>query len=261
MRAAPPLVFPSSRVLAGWWRQLAPLAPRSLAVGHLLLHHVEALVLSERGPPSTPSPSFVLRALTLSPPRPLADLEDRLHLGRQFLGRILGDLAAVGLAEADAAGRWHVTAAGRSLVEGGRSVHAPATSAGPFTFATPRRASSCRWTADGSPVAPPAVVVRPRALRRCIDQSSDTARAFANQRRKDIPIPRVSHGGCDPLGFVAEVNKFGARELALNKPNAARSRRNATRIWWTNLDRSPPSNAGQLVMNWPREALAIAPIA
>jgi hypothetical protein len=106
MRAAPPLVFPSSRVLAGWWRQLAPLAPRALAVGHLLLHHVEALVQSERPADLDPFAALVLRALTLPPPPTLADLDGRLHLGRQVLARVLGDLAAGGLAEVDAAGRW-----------------------------------------------------------------------------------------------------------------------------------------------------------
>lgn len=121
IRAAPPLVFPSSRVLAGWWRQLAPLAPRLLAVGHLLLHHVEALVLSERPANLDPFAALVLRALTLSPPPTLADLDGRLHLGRQLLARVLGELAAGGLAEVDAAGRWRVTAAGRPSAEGGES--------------------------------------------------------------------------------------------------------------------------------------------
>ena len=60
MRAAPPLVFPSSRVLAGWWRQLAPFSPQSLTVGHLLLHHVEALVLTAgRKPSAEPFAPFI----------------------------------------------------------------------------------------------------------------------------------------------------------------------------------------------------------
>jgi len=82
MRAAPPLVFPSSRVLAGWWPQLAPLAPQSLTVGHLLLHHVEALVHSERLTTLDGLTSLVLRALTLAPSSPLADLEGRLSCAR-----------------------------------------------------------------------------------------------------------------------------------------------------------------------------------
>ena len=44
MTAVPPWTFPGSRTLAGWWRQLAPLQPRQLWVGHLLFHRVEALV-------------------------------------------------------------------------------------------------------------------------------------------------------------------------------------------------------------------------
>jgi hypothetical protein len=121
MKAAPPLVFPSSRVLAGWWRQLAHLTPRALAVGRLLLHHVEALVLSERSTPLDPFASFVLRALSQSPSLPLPELEVRLPLGRQLLGRVLAALSAGALAEVDGAGRWRVTGAGREAAEDGQS--------------------------------------------------------------------------------------------------------------------------------------------
>jgi hypothetical protein len=120
MRAAPPLVFPSSRVLAGWWPQLASLAPQSLTVGHLLLHHVEALVLSERTSKLDAFTTLVLRALMLAPPRRVAELEGFLHLGPQVVGGVLRELAHAGLAEADAAGAWRLTAAGRQAQAAGR---------------------------------------------------------------------------------------------------------------------------------------------
>ncbi len=177
MRPPPPLVFPSSRVLAGWWHQLAPLAPRSLAVGHLLLHHVEALVVAEGGPPLDPLSAFSLRALALSPPVSRDELEGRLHLGRQLLGRLLGELAAAGLAEADAAGRWRPTDAGRSLVEGVASRH-PAHERRAFHF---RDAPPGEFVpigdADGAPVVPPAGwTFDPAALRHCIEQPAEWKR-------------------------------------------------------------------------------------
>ena len=45
---ASPLLFPGSRVLAGWWRQLAPVKPHAVWFGHLFLHLVEALVAVAR---------------------------------------------------------------------------------------------------------------------------------------------------------------------------------------------------------------------
>jgi hypothetical protein len=177
MRPAPPLVFPSSRILAGWWRQFAPLALRSLAVGHFLLHHVEALVLTERSPPLDPFAAFCLRALSLSASSAPAELEGRLHLGQQLLRRILGELAAFGFAEADDARRWRVTHAGRSFVEGGeshrtgyerRAFHFRDTPPGEFV---PLNAPHC------FAVTPPAGwSFDPAALRRCIDQAPDWKR-------------------------------------------------------------------------------------
>ncbi len=171
MKAAPPLVFPSSRVLAGWWRQLAHLAPQALAVGRLLLHHVEALVLSEHTVPLDPFASFVLRALAQAPSLPLADLEGRLPVGRQLLGRVLAELAAGALAEADGAGRWRVTAAGREAAEAGaarragyerRAFHFRDTPAAPFVrLGVP----------PGHEVTPPAEWrFDPAVLRHCVEQ-------------------------------------------------------------------------------------------
>jgi hypothetical protein len=183
MRPAPPLVFPSSRVLAGWWRQLAPLAPRSLAVAHLLLHHVEALLVADRGPPLDPFAAFTLRALALSPSATPPELEGRLHLGRQVVGRILEELASDGLAESDDAGHWHVTGAGRALAGGGesrqtvyerRALHFRDGPPGEFVPID---------EADCSAVAPPAGwSFDPAALRRCIGQPPDW------KRRRGFPI-------------------------------------------------------------------------
>jgi hypothetical protein len=177
MRAAPPLVFPSSRVLAGWWQQFAPLAPQSLAVGHLLLHHVEALVLSERSPAFDPFAAFVLRALVISSPLPLAELDERLHVGRQLLGRILGELASGGLAVVEDGQRWRATAAGHALTESGESRRAGYERrafhfrAAPQPRFVPLAALPCH------PIAPPDTwVFDPDVLRQSIAQTSEWKR-------------------------------------------------------------------------------------
>src|SRR5262249_54488324 len=97
MTASAPLVFPGSRTLAGWWRQLTPWQPRTWWVGHILLHRIEALV--ELAPLTSLDPlhRLVLQALTLNGSLPAERLDERLHLGRQLLGRLLCALQADGL--------------------------------------------------------------------------------------------------------------------------------------------------------------------
>lgn len=51
MTAEAPMSLPGSRILLGWWRELAPIRPRRLWFAHALLHRVEALVeVSGRSP-------------------------------------------------------------------------------------------------------------------------------------------------------------------------------------------------------------------
>ncbi len=172
MRAAPPLVFPSSRVLAGWWPQLAPWAPPSLAVAHLLLHHVEALVRCDGPPPLDRLTLLVLRALALTSPSRLAELEERLHLGRQVLIRVLEDLVARGLGEVAGLDQWRDTPAGTALVAAG----------GTPLLASQRRAFHFRDAPQptflpleatlGEPVSPPAGWrFDPAVLSRCVGES------------------------------------------------------------------------------------------
>jgi hypothetical protein len=164
-------------VLAGWWRQLAPLAPQSLSVAHLLLHRVEALVLNERATPLDPFAAFVLRAVALAPALAPAELESHLPVGRQFIVRILGELAAGGLVELGPAGRWRVTAAGRSVTPGAesrRTSHERRT----FHFRdTPQAQFVPLEVPPGHEVTPPAHwSFDPAVLRRCVDQAPDWKR-------------------------------------------------------------------------------------
>jgi hypothetical protein len=125
MTAASSLAFPGSRTLAGWWRQLVPLGPQALWVGHLFLHHVEALVAAVRSHPLDPLHRFILQALaaeqTGTPFLPpfLQRLDARLHLGSPLLRQLLRALATAGLAEPGAGDAWAVTALGREALARG----------------------------------------------------------------------------------------------------------------------------------------------
>src|SRR5262245_38032879 len=119
MTAAGPLVFPGSRVLAGWWQQLVPLRPQALWVGHLLLHHVEALAWVSRSRPLDDFARLVLRALGLARERTPPALESYLHLGPQALRQVLQRLQKEGLAQSTADGDWQPTALGRHGLEHG----------------------------------------------------------------------------------------------------------------------------------------------
>jgi hypothetical protein len=119
MTAAPPLAFPGGRVLAGWWRQLAPLRPRAFWVGHLFLHRVEALVETQRPGPLDSFSRLVLRALALTPDRTLAGVDAQLHLGPEVLHQVLGQLRGEGLTHNEANTHWDLTPLGKSAVDTG----------------------------------------------------------------------------------------------------------------------------------------------
>src|SRR5262249_54564402 len=133
MTGASPLLFPGSRVLAGWWRQLAPVKPLAVWFGHLFLHRVEALVAVART--SRPDALGRLPAARRAPrgppplhraPRPppsTAALDARLHLGAAVLRRLLTHLQHEGLTWADQPGLWALTPLGNLALEKGSYSH------------------------------------------------------------------------------------------------------------------------------------------
>lgn len=117
MTAAGPLVFPGSRVLAGWWQQLAPGNPQALWVGHLLLHRIEAMVWTNRPRPLDRFAQLVLQSLTLSQERTVFALEQLLRLHPPILRQVLHRLQKEGLAQHSSSNEWQLTTLGRHALE------------------------------------------------------------------------------------------------------------------------------------------------
>jgi hypothetical protein len=110
---AAPMTFPGSRVLLGWWRELAGLSPRRLWFAHLLLHRVEALVEAVADRPLDALTRGLLVLLARSGPTDAHRLAAALAVDRPLLAELLGNLEAAGLA-CSAEGIWRATPAGQS---------------------------------------------------------------------------------------------------------------------------------------------------
>jgi hypothetical protein len=121
MTGASPLLFPGSRVLAGWWRQLAPVKPLAVWFGHLFFHRVEALVAVARTSRPDPLGRLVLQSVAQSPVSTTA-LDSRLHLGPAVLHQLLAHLQKEGLTRANEPDRWALTPlGGEALAKGSYS--------------------------------------------------------------------------------------------------------------------------------------------
>ena len=142
MTAAAPLGFPGSRVVAGWWRQLAPLRPQALWVGHFLLQRVEALVEVSRPLYLDPFARLVLEALTLPGGRTPRELDARLHLGPQVVLRVLRRLEAEALAQPGPGDEWAPAPRARQAL-GGEGGGPPALERRTFPFIS-------AWPAPGA---------------------------------------------------------------------------------------------------------------
>ncbi len=122
MDRASSLIYPGSRTLAGWWRQLAPHQPQALWVGYGFAHRVEASVKVLASRPLEPLAGLVLKALDIeqciSPGAGIcgAALHERLRLPEAIIQRILGDLENAGLLTRQADG-CRATELGRHAIE------------------------------------------------------------------------------------------------------------------------------------------------
>lgn len=106
-----PAAFPGGRVLAGWWKQLAPWRPQALWIGSLLLERTEALCSVQHSEPLAPLDSHVLKSLSLQQPTDSNLLIRRLGVTDVLLTRLLTRLDERGMVTRTAHG-WHLTDAG-----------------------------------------------------------------------------------------------------------------------------------------------------
>lgn len=123
MTVATAPVFPSSRVLAGWWKDLAAWEPERLWVGHLLLHRLEAQVDVAKASPLDPVSGFVLETLALQSESSLEALASTLLLPRPFLQRMLEQLNQCSLIRrGEPPQTWRVTEHGTDAMHQGSFV-------------------------------------------------------------------------------------------------------------------------------------------
>lgn len=124
MTAASSLPYPSSRTLAGWWKQIAPLDPQSWWVGHLLVHRVEAAVQVDESQPLPPLTQILLQALHVSSSQgeaKLAELESALGLPSALLRPLLRELSQDSFVNSEGMEGWRLTEAGRAALMMGQS--------------------------------------------------------------------------------------------------------------------------------------------
>jgi hypothetical protein len=113
--------WPGSRVLLGWWRELAGRNPQQLRLSRLHVHRVEALVLARRPRPLDRWQRALLGlagAHVLHSGEFFKSLTD-LQMDVQVLGQLVRELTESGLLHRNGTGLWQMTPAGRRALETG----------------------------------------------------------------------------------------------------------------------------------------------
>ena len=113
--------WPGSRVLLGWWRELAGRKPQQVRLSRLILHRIEVLVRVRRSRPLDRWQRALLglaNARNSSNGALISSLND-LQMDDQILGRLVRELAEGGLLLPGGAGLWQMTPAGRQALETG----------------------------------------------------------------------------------------------------------------------------------------------
>jgi hypothetical protein len=121
MSAASAPSWPGSRVLLGWWRELAGRQPQQLRISRLLFHHVEALVRVNRSRPLDRWQRALLHLASTRIPCG-GELESSfidLQMDTQLLGQFVRELTDTGLLHRNGSGLWQMTPAGRHALETG----------------------------------------------------------------------------------------------------------------------------------------------
>jgi hypothetical protein len=126
--------WPGSRVLLGWWRELAGRNPYQIRLSRLILHRVEVLVRVRQQRPLDRWQRALLALANAHLPANGASLSvwNDLHIDSQMLGQFVRELADGGLLSPSGAGLWQMTPSGRRALETGT---APVASEQRRTFA------------------------------------------------------------------------------------------------------------------------------
>lgn len=121
MSAASAPSWPNSRVLLGWWRELAGRRPQQLYVGRLLFHRVEALVRLSRSYPLDSWQRALLQLVHARLPcdRELINSFNDLQIDISFLRQLIRQLTDTGLLRQNGSGLWQMTPAGRHALQTG----------------------------------------------------------------------------------------------------------------------------------------------
>ncbi|MBM3995591.1 MAG: hypothetical protein FJ303_15775 [Planctomycetes bacterium] len=120
MDRASSLIFPGSKTLAGWWRQLAPRQPQALAIGYAFLHRIEAPVQVRQSRPVEPLIQLLLQAITLDGPAGAltSDLPPRLGFPPAVVQNFLIAMQRDGLL-ARSGDQWQPTERGQQARDAG----------------------------------------------------------------------------------------------------------------------------------------------
>jgi hypothetical protein len=180
MTVSPPVPFPGSRVVAGWWRELAPYRPHALSVVHAVLHRVDAPVQSVQFRPLHPLTALLLNSLPIPAAGGITRLAASLGLTPAFILRSLIDLEVAGflLRDHDA---WLATPSAQVALDRGQ-VEEVRLERRAFAFLAPFEGSDARFvrliTEPGDGVGSPApdIPFDPRVWRFCIERPAEWKR-------------------------------------------------------------------------------------
>lgn len=113
--------WPGSRVLLGWWRDLARRKPQQLRISRLVLHRVEALVRIARSHPLDRWQRALLSQISTRVPCSGAFTTSftDLQMEVQMLGQLIRELTDGGLLRRNGSGLWQMTPAGRNALDTG----------------------------------------------------------------------------------------------------------------------------------------------
>jgi hypothetical protein len=115
----PPAGPPTGRVLAAWWRQLAPHGPRRMWLIDWLIHRMDVLTSGTRVETLEPLRRHLLEALGLSESPSATSVAIRLGLEPALAAALLVELADAGLVQPGIQTSWMITEAGRAALAHG----------------------------------------------------------------------------------------------------------------------------------------------